>query len=160
MCEATDCRRSNWCSLFLFLGSRWDMLRTLWSPYFVSSATLRLKVLVKWNIFSKRAKVKTSASAVLWVQQQTHTKSRGWTVILHVMLKSSCYCLTLLLLLLILFCSVLFRHRQIFLSGCLAGVFTTVIVAPGERIKCLLQVKCVCVCVCVSTTVSEGMVHK
>ncbi|KAG8003035.1 Mitochondrial carnitine/acylcarnitine carrier protein [Nibea albiflora] len=31
-------------------------------------------------------------------------------------------------------------HTQIFLSGCLAGVFTTVIVAPGERIKCLLQV--------------------
>ncbi|KAM9343416.1 mitochondrial carnitine/acylcarnitine carrier protein [Pholidichthys leucotaenia] len=30
---------------------------------------------------------------------------------------------------------------QIFLSGCLAGVFTTVIVAPGERIKCLLQVQ-------------------
>ncbi|TNN23433.1 Mitochondrial carnitine/acylcarnitine carrier protein [Liparis tanakae] len=29
---------------------------------------------------------------------------------------------------------------QLFLSGCLAGVFTTVIVAPGERIKCLLQV--------------------
>ncbi|XP_054636371.1 mitochondrial carnitine/acylcarnitine carrier protein isoform X1 [Dunckerocampus dactyliophorus] len=32
-------------------------------------------------------------------------------------------------------------HGQIFLSGCLAGVFTTVIVAPGERIKCLLQVQ-------------------
>ncbi|XP_061758846.1 mitochondrial carnitine/acylcarnitine carrier protein isoform X2 [Nerophis ophidion] len=32
-------------------------------------------------------------------------------------------------------------HAQIFLSGCLAGVFTTVIVAPGERIKCLLQVQ-------------------
>lgn len=32
-------------------------------------------------------------------------------------------------------------HSQIFLSGCLAGVFTTVIVAPGERIKCLLQVQ-------------------
>ncbi|KAJ0036384.1 hypothetical protein NQD34_005061 [Periophthalmus magnuspinnatus] len=30
---------------------------------------------------------------------------------------------------------------QLFLSGCLAGVFTTVIVAPGERIKCLLQVQ-------------------
>ncbi|CAL8366848.1 unnamed protein product [Lota lota] len=30
---------------------------------------------------------------------------------------------------------------QIFLSGCLAGVLTTVIVAPGERIKCLLQVQ-------------------
>ncbi|KAJ3586525.1 hypothetical protein NHX12_012922 [Muraenolepis orangiensis] len=33
------------------------------------------------------------------------------------------------------------RPVQIFLSGCLAGVFTTVIVAPGERIKCLLQVQ-------------------
>ncbi|XP_026223120.1 mitochondrial carnitine/acylcarnitine carrier protein isoform X2 [Anabas testudineus] len=32
-------------------------------------------------------------------------------------------------------------HTQIFLSGCLAGVFTTVIVAPGERVKCLLQVQ-------------------
>lgn len=32
-------------------------------------------------------------------------------------------------------------YHQIFLSGCLAGVFTTVIVAPGERIKCLLQVQ-------------------
>uniref|UniRef100_A0A8D0ACE7 Mitochondrial carnitine/acylcarnitine carrier protein-like n=1 Tax=Sander lucioperca TaxID=283035 RepID=A0A8D0ACE7_SANLU len=32
-------------------------------------------------------------------------------------------------------------NSQIFLSGCLAGVFTTVIVAPGERIKCLLQVQ-------------------
>ncbi|XP_045063003.1 mitochondrial carnitine/acylcarnitine carrier protein-like isoform X1 [Coregonus clupeaformis] len=30
---------------------------------------------------------------------------------------------------------------QLFLSGCLAGVFTTVIVCPGERIKCLLQVQ-------------------
>ncbi|XP_068453119.1 mitochondrial carnitine/acylcarnitine carrier protein [Clinocottus analis] len=30
---------------------------------------------------------------------------------------------------------------QVFLSGCLAGVFTTVIVAPGERVKCLLQVQ-------------------
>uniref|UniRef100_A0A4W5LS89 Uncharacterized protein n=1 Tax=Hucho hucho TaxID=62062 RepID=A0A4W5LS89_9TELE len=30
---------------------------------------------------------------------------------------------------------------QLFLSGCLAGVFTTVIVCPGERVKCLLQVK-------------------
>uniref|UniRef100_A0A3Q0RIF5 Si:dkey-150i13.2 n=1 Tax=Amphilophus citrinellus TaxID=61819 RepID=A0A3Q0RIF5_AMPCI len=33
------------------------------------------------------------------------------------------------------------EYAQIFLSGCLAGVFTTVIVAPGERIKCLLQVQ-------------------
>nr|XP_020511224.1 mitochondrial carnitine/acylcarnitine carrier protein-like [Labrus bergylta] len=32
-------------------------------------------------------------------------------------------------------------NTQIFLSGCLAGVFTTVIVAPGERVKCLLQVQ-------------------
>ncbi|XP_004086429.1 mitochondrial carnitine/acylcarnitine carrier protein [Oryzias latipes] len=32
-------------------------------------------------------------------------------------------------------------HRQIFFSGCLAGTFTTVVVAPGERIKCLLQVQ-------------------
>ncbi|XP_029012255.1 mitochondrial carnitine/acylcarnitine carrier protein [Betta splendens] len=32
-------------------------------------------------------------------------------------------------------------HMQIFMSGCLAGVFTTVIVAPGERVKCLLQVQ-------------------
>ncbi|KAM6976971.1 mitochondrial carnitine/acylcarnitine carrier protein [Aplochiton taeniatus] len=32
-------------------------------------------------------------------------------------------------------------YTQIFLSGCLAGVFTTVIVAPGERVKCLLQVQ-------------------
>ncbi|KAM3872555.1 mitochondrial carnitine/acylcarnitine carrier protein-like [Diretmus argenteus] len=32
-------------------------------------------------------------------------------------------------------------HTQIFMSGCLAGLFTTVIVAPGERIKCLLQVQ-------------------
>ncbi|XP_034445725.1 mitochondrial carnitine/acylcarnitine carrier protein-like isoform X2 [Hippoglossus hippoglossus] len=35
----------------------------------------------------------------------------------------------------------LLTPSQIFLSGCLAGVFTTVIVAPGERIKCLLQVQ-------------------
>ncbi|RVE71175.1 hypothetical protein OJAV_G00072180 [Oryzias javanicus] len=32
-------------------------------------------------------------------------------------------------------------HSQVFLSGCLAGTFTTVVVAPGERIKCLLQVQ-------------------
>ena len=30
---------------------------------------------------------------------------------------------------------------QLFNAGMLAGVFTTVIMAPGERIKCLLQVK-------------------
>ncbi|XP_064778031.1 mitochondrial carnitine/acylcarnitine carrier protein-like isoform X2 [Oncorhynchus masou masou] len=33
------------------------------------------------------------------------------------------------------------RPSQLFLSGCLAGVFTTVIVCPGERVKCLLQVQ-------------------
>lgn len=33
----------------------------------------------------------------------------------------------------------LFRYSQIYLAGMLAGTFTTVIVAPGERIKCLLQ---------------------
>ena len=32
------------------------------------------------------------------------------------------------------------RLPQIFNSGLVAGVFTTVIMAPGERIKCLLQV--------------------
>ncbi|XP_029103635.1 mitochondrial carnitine/acylcarnitine carrier protein-like [Scleropages formosus] len=32
-------------------------------------------------------------------------------------------------------------YSQIYLAGMLAGVFTTVIVAPGERIKCLLQVQ-------------------
>ncbi|XP_048879092.1 mitochondrial carnitine/acylcarnitine carrier protein isoform X1 [Brienomyrus brachyistius] len=32
-------------------------------------------------------------------------------------------------------------HSQIYLAGMLAGTFTTVIVAPGERIKCLLQVQ-------------------
>jgi solute carrier family 25 (mitochondrial carnitine/acylcarnitine transporter), member 20/29 len=30
---------------------------------------------------------------------------------------------------------------QLFAAGGLAGVFTTVIMAPGERIKCLLQVR-------------------
>jgi len=30
---------------------------------------------------------------------------------------------------------------QLFNAGCLAGVFTTAIMAPGERIKCLLQVQ-------------------
>lgn len=29
---------------------------------------------------------------------------------------------------------------QIFAAGMLSGVFTTIIMAPGERIKCLLQV--------------------
>ena len=29
---------------------------------------------------------------------------------------------------------------QLFNAGCLSGVFTTAIMAPGERIKCLLQV--------------------
>ena len=32
------------------------------------------------------------------------------------------------------------RYMQIFGAGMLAGVFTTVIMVPGERIKCLLQV--------------------
>ncbi|XP_016109939.1 mitochondrial carnitine/acylcarnitine carrier protein isoform X2 [Sinocyclocheilus grahami] len=32
-------------------------------------------------------------------------------------------------------------NTQIYLAGMLAGVFTTVIVAPGERIKCLLQIQ-------------------
>ncbi|KAJ8410552.1 hypothetical protein AAFF_G00194560 [Aldrovandia affinis] len=32
-------------------------------------------------------------------------------------------------------------YPQIYLAGMLAGVFTTVIVTPGERIKCLLQVQ-------------------
>ena len=31
--------------------------------------------------------------------------------------------------------------NQIFAAGMVAGVFTTVIMAPGERIKCLLQVR-------------------
>ncbi len=35
-----------------------------------------------------------------------------------------------------LFC----RYPQIFLAGCNAGVFSTILMAPGERIKCLLQV--------------------
>merc|ERR1711915_135348 len=30
---------------------------------------------------------------------------------------------------------------QLFNAGCLSGVFTTAIMAPGERIKCLLQVQ-------------------
>uniref|UniRef100_A0A6M2E4E4 Putative solute carrier family 25 carnitine/acylcarnitine translocase member 20 n=1 Tax=Amblyomma tuberculatum TaxID=48802 RepID=A0A6M2E4E4_9ACAR len=30
---------------------------------------------------------------------------------------------------------------QLFLAGMLSGVFTTAIMAPGERIKCLLQVQ-------------------
>lgn len=57
--------------------------------------------------------------------------------------------------------SVVFRHTQVFLSGCLAGVFTTVIVAPGERIKCLLQVEyvCVCVCVCAFELHTSAMLH-
>ncbi|XP_053499771.1 mitochondrial carnitine/acylcarnitine carrier protein isoform X1 [Ictalurus furcatus] len=37
--------------------------------------------------------------------------------------------------------SVPITSAQTFLAGMLAGVFTTVIVAPGERIKCLLQVQ-------------------
>lgn len=30
---------------------------------------------------------------------------------------------------------------QIFNAGCLSGVYTTVIMVPGERIKCLLQIQ-------------------
>ena len=30
---------------------------------------------------------------------------------------------------------------QVFYAGLLAGVFTTAIMAPGERIKCLLQIQ-------------------
>lgn len=32
------------------------------------------------------------------------------------------------------------RYPQLFAAGMLSGVFTTAIMAPGERIKCLLQV--------------------
>lgn len=35
---------------------------------------------------------------------------------------------------------VLRRYPQLFAAGMLSGVFTTAIMAPGERIKCLLQV--------------------
>ncbi|XP_022105394.1 mitochondrial carnitine/acylcarnitine carrier protein-like isoform X2 [Acanthaster planci] len=34
-----------------------------------------------------------------------------------------------------------YGYDQIFKAGMLAGVFTTVIVTPGERIKCLLQIQ-------------------
>ena len=34
-----------------------------------------------------------------------------------------------------------FTLFQIFKAGLLSGVFTTVIMAPGERIKCLLQIQ-------------------
>ena len=34
----------------------------------------------------------------------------------------------------------IFRYYQIFLAGGFSGIFTTGIMAPGERIKCLLQV--------------------
>lgn len=30
--------------------------------------------------------------------------------------------------------------HQLFLAGAFSGIFTTAIMAPGERIKCLLQV--------------------
>lgn len=33
------------------------------------------------------------------------------------------------------------RYQQLFAAGMLSGVFTTAIMAPGERIKCLLQVR-------------------
>lgn len=32
-------------------------------------------------------------------------------------------------------------NAQIFSAGAFSGIFTTAIMAPGERIKCLLQVK-------------------
>ncbi len=32
-------------------------------------------------------------------------------------------------------------NAQIFYAGAFSGIFTTTIMAPGERIKCLLQVK-------------------
>jgi len=34
-----------------------------------------------------------------------------------------------------------FSYLQLFAAGMVAGVFSTVIMAPGERIKCLLQVQ-------------------
>jgi solute carrier family 25 carnitine/acylcarnitine transporter 20/29 len=34
-----------------------------------------------------------------------------------------------------------YSSPQIFSAGLLAGVFTTLIMAPGERIKCLLQIQ-------------------
>lgn len=33
------------------------------------------------------------------------------------------------------------RYPQLFAAGMLSGIFTTAIMAPGERIKCLLQVR-------------------
>lgn len=49
-------------------------------------------------------------------------------------------------------CVLRLRYPQLFAAGMLSGVFTTAIMAPGERIKCLLQVRHVwvaCMCVCV-----------
>lgn len=37
--------------------------------------------------------------------------------------------------------SVSCRYPQLFAAGMLSGVFTTAIMTPGERIKCLLQVR-------------------
>jgi hypothetical protein len=37
-------------------------------------------------------------------------------------------------------CGTYFSNLQIFNAGMVAGVFTTGIMTPGERIKCLLQV--------------------
>lgn len=37
--------------------------------------------------------------------------------------------------------SLLHRYPQLFAAGMLSGVFTTAIMAPGERIKCLLQIQ-------------------
>ena len=33
-----------------------------------------------------------------------------------------------------------FSYPQLFVAGMVAGVFSTTLMAPGERIKCLLQV--------------------
>ncbi|KAJ9581403.1 hypothetical protein L9F63_023418, partial [Diploptera punctata] len=32
-------------------------------------------------------------------------------------------------------------HKQLFIAGAFSGLFTTVVMAPGERIKCLLQIQ-------------------
>lgn len=32
-------------------------------------------------------------------------------------------------------------NEQMFYAGCFSGIFTTVIMAPGERLKCLLQIQ-------------------
>jgi len=35
-----------------------------------------------------------------------------------------------------------YSYPQLFVAGMVAGVFSTTLMAPGERIKCLLQVFC------------------